>query len=69
LRHVLPQEHGGVAELGGEALPLGFEHVADHHFRALGNEHPRLRRSLSAGAAADQNHFTIETCHAPILPD
>ena len=71
LRHVLAHEFGRVAEFGCKPASFGFQHIADHHTRALGDAQPCLRRALAARTAADQDDFAIETSHrrsSPSLP-
>ena len=68
LGDILTDEHRGTAKLVREAVAFRFEHVADHHLCALGNQQTRFRCTLAARATADEHNLVLEPRHR-VLPD
>ena len=64
---VVMAERGALAQLLRHDLAVVFEHVAQHHLRAFGDEQPGLRRALPACRTRDQRHLAVESSHRPIL--
>ena len=53
-----------VADVVGQRLALVVEDVADHDLGALLDEHPCVRGTHAAGAAADERNLSVHASHA-----
>ena len=64
---VMAHKYRSAAEFACQASAFRFQHVADHHLRALGDQQPRLRRTLAASTTTDDYNLVLEPRHR-VLP-
>jgi hypothetical protein len=62
-RHILPYEHGGIAQFRSELTSLRLEHIANDDPCSFRDEQASLGRALSTSASADEYDFPFEAIH------